>query len=105
MTLPQYPLSSNEDNTEYSFTSIGQTIELFKLNTDYIGYFVKRKNLTLKKINTMKPTTEKNKSKESKPLRNNSTKFSPNNLNPDKLAKANANLKKLDELQQLQKIK
>ena len=49
MTLPQYPLSSNEDNTEYSFTSIGQTIELFKLNTDYIGYFVKRKKLTLKK--------------------------------------------------------
>ena len=57
------------------------------------------------KINTMKPTTEKNKSKESKPLRNNSTKFTPNNLNPNKLAKANANLKKLDELQQLQKIK
>ena len=53
----------------------------------------------------MKPTTEKNKSKESKPLRNNSTKFTPNNLNPNKLAKANANLKKLDELQQLQKIK
>ena len=44
MTLPQYPLSSNEDNNENSFTSIEQTIELFKQNTDYTGYFVKSKN-------------------------------------------------------------
>lgn len=53
----------------------------------------------------MKPTTEKIKSKENKPLRDNTPRFAHKILNANKLAKANTNLKKLDELQQLQKIK
>lgn len=75
------------------YGQIGLNIEMFKEKTNF------------EKTNTMKPTTEKIKSKENKPLRDNTPRFAHKILNANKLAKANTNLKKLDELQQLQKIK